>query len=131
LEKNLAKVWTFLRELASAFWGDDVRRDNGLRSQVGTLKQVTAELEDGLATIESRLQHYLDSEREETCHGLAEFRCRDAEEAADAEEEVPVKTARIQADAATRVQIITLVGVMFMGLIQLAGVILSITQGRP
>jgi hypothetical protein len=36
--KEPAKLWTYAREIASALWGDDVRRDNGLRSDVRRLE---------------------------------------------------------------------------------------------
>ncbi len=34
LSRDIAKLWTSLRELSSVVWGDNVTRDNGLRSEV-------------------------------------------------------------------------------------------------
>ncbi len=59
------------REIGSALWGDDVRRDNGLRSDVRRLEERCGENEVNIRTVNDNIRHYIDVEREETCHGLA------------------------------------------------------------
>lgn len=68
---QIAKLWTFVRELATAFWGDDVTRSNGLRSDVHAL-------EERVIATETRLQDAIDwgkdvwhVQRPKECIGLA------------------------------------------------------------
>lgn len=118
VESQIAKLWTSLREATSVIWGDNVKRDNGLRSVVNTLKQVTAELEDDQNKLRTELRHYLDAEREASCYGLAALTEMQACQEAEEREEVPVKVAQIQGESASRVQVLILVGVIFTGFMQ-------------
>lgn len=125
-ESQIAKLWTALREATSVIWGDDVKRDNGLRSVVNTLKQVSAELEDELGNIRGELRHYLDAEREASCYGLAALGEMQARQEQEEREEVPVKVATIQAAASGKTQTLILIGVLITGALNLVGIVLSI-----
>ena len=54
--RQVSKLWTFLRELATAFWGDDVTRNNGLRSDVRKLEKRADTFEESMAEIKALLQ---------------------------------------------------------------------------
>lgn len=91
------------REIGSALWGDDVRRDNGLRSEVREYGRKIAEMEEFMRTTEATWQHYIDFERANTCVGLAAL--AKAEEGIssadddDEEEETEVTVAKINMKA--------------------------------
>lgn len=104
--ERIAKLYTITRELGSALWGDDRTRDNGIRSEVRTLEDMTGELDIAMRTLKADLQHYLDKDREQTCIGLkalAEYitRC-EAMKMKDLEEETEVTVARVNARGTTQ-----------------------------
>ena len=66
---TIAKLWTEHRELTTTVQG--AQGDNGLRSDVRALEEWRARVEQHLTGLDSRLQHYLDVERVNTCHGIA------------------------------------------------------------
>ena len=69
-----------IAEVSAVLWGDDRTRDNGVRSVVKAHEERLRVLEEHDIEIESRLQHYLDAEREETCLGLAALAKHEAAE---------------------------------------------------
>lgn len=113
-ETQIAKVWTFIRELATAFWGDNVTRDNGLRSDVRKLQQVTAEIEEGQDELRREIQHYMDVKRKETCEGLKELARMEANKATEAEGEVEVKVAQINSKPQTIAAVASTLGPIVM-----------------
>ena len=68
-KRSIAKLYTDLAELTATVQG--AQGDNGLRSDVRELEIWRAKVEQHLNSLDSRLQHYMDVEREETCHGIA------------------------------------------------------------
>ena len=116
-ETQIAKVWTFIRELATAFWGDNVTRDNGLRSDVRKLQQVTAEIEEDQNELRREIQHYMDVKRKETCEGLKELARMEANKATEAEGEVEVKVAQINSKPQTIAAVASTLGPIVMLLI--------------
>lgn len=106
---SIAKLYTDLAELSATVQG--AQGDNGLRSDVRALEEWRARVEQHLNGLDSKLQHYLDVERERTCHGKAALRRHVDDHDEESEEETEVKVAQIQNAGATRVQVITLVGV--------------------
>lgn len=103
-------------ELSTDYWG--VRKDNGKRSELIQLK-------DDFSETKTRLLHYLDTEREQTCLGMKEFEKRDKFKAEINQEVTELKTAEIDAGAKkdvakyqflsnTVVQVLILAGVVFV-----------------
>ena len=70
LRRDVAKVWTTLRELQSVLWGDNIRRDDGLKKDLVALEARVGTLESVLRDLEARITHYIDAGRAETCLGL-------------------------------------------------------------
>ena len=71
LQDKIAKLWTTLREVQAVLWGDNVRRDDGLKQVILSLEVRTGTLESVLRALQAELAHSLDAGREETCLGLA------------------------------------------------------------
>lgn len=90
VRKSVSKLWTELRELSATVQGAD--GGNGIRSDVRELEKWRAKVEQHLNGLDSKLQHYLDVERRETCHGLAAIEEKEGEE-------VKIKEANISARA--------------------------------
>lgn len=107
---SLAKLWTEHRELTATVQGTD--GGNGIRSDVRELEKWRAKVEQHLTDLSAKLQHYLDVEREKTCHGKAALKRHEEEHEEACEEETEVKVAQIQNAGATKVQVMTLVGVI-------------------
>ena len=80
LQEKIAKLWTTLREVQAVLWGDNVRRDDGLKKVILSLEARVGTLESVLRDLEARITHYLDAEREETCLGLAALAKHEAAE---------------------------------------------------
>lgn len=97
--ERIAKIWTSLRELATVLWGDDKTRDNGLRSRVDALEAFRLESEIDRSYLHKKLQHYLDVERQETCHGIKALEAHETKLLKKAGEETDVRIAKIQASA--------------------------------
>ena len=110
VRRSVAKLWTELRELSATVQGSD--GGNGIRSDVRELEKWRARVEGHLNDLSAKLQHYLDVEREKTCHGKAALKKHEEEHEEACEEETEVKVAQIQNAGATRVQVMTLVGVI-------------------
>lgn len=106
----LSKLWTEHRELTATVQG--AQGDNGLRSDVRALEEWRAKVEQHLTDLAAKFQHYIDVEREETCHGKIALRMFKKEIEDTQEEETEVKVAQIQNAGATKVQIMTLIGVV-------------------
>ena len=98
LERDHRKVRGLVGELAAVIWGDMVTRDNGIRSRVVKLEDRLAEAEEHNDTLDLKLQHYLDKEREETCYGLAGLAKLEASMDADEGEETEVTIATMQTE---------------------------------
>lgn len=109
---SMAKLWTEHRELTATVQG--AQGDNGLRSDVRALEEWRAKVEQHLTSLGSRLQHYLDVEREKTCHGKAALKRHEEEREEACEEETEVKTTKMQVNGQVIVSIITLLGVWAM-----------------
>ena len=124
-KKSIAKLYTDLAELSATVQG--AQGDNGLRSDVRALEEWRAKVEQHLATLGSRLQHYIDVEREETCHGKIALRLHEAEHDEEDEEETEVKVAQIQNSGATKIQMMTLVGVILSPI--LTAVVTKLLEG--
>ena len=107
VRKSVAKLWTELRELSATVQGAD--GGNGIRSDVRELEKWRAKVEQHLNGLDSKLQHYLDVERRETCHGLAAIEEKEGEE-------VKIKEANISARA------VILAAVIPSGLASLAAI---------
>ena len=103
----IAKLCTEHRELTATVQG--AQGDNGLRSDVRALEEWRARVEGYLTGLDSKLQHYLDVERRETCHGLAAMEEKEGEE-------VKIKEANISARA------VILAAVIPSGLASLAAI---------
>lgn len=116
-EVQIGKVWTFIREVATAFWGDNTTRDNGVRSDVRKLQQVTAELEEDQNEMRRELQHYMDVKRRETCEGLKELARMESAKAETAEGETDVKVAQINSRPQTIAAVLSTLGPLIMLLI--------------
>jgi hypothetical protein len=113
-ETSLAKLWTSFRELSAAVWGDDVRRDNGLRSRVETLEQnLDTEVARRLDN-EARIQHYMDRERQETCYGTPLWKQHMEDHEAMVNLNNNMKKERLQSLATLGASLLTLVGVIYM-----------------
>ena len=110
VRKSVAKLWTELRELSATVQGAD--GGNGIRSDVRELEKWRARVEQHLTDLSAKLQHYLDVEREKTCHGKAALKRHEEEHEEACEEETEMKVAQIQTAGATKVQVLTLIGVI-------------------
>ena len=106
-KRSIAKLYTELTELSATVQG--AQGDNGLRSDVRALEEWRAQVEQRLASLDRKLQHYLDVERRETCHGLAAIEEKEGEE-------VKIKEADISARA------VILAAVIPSGLASLAAI---------
>lgn len=95
VDRNTAKLWTAHRELAVVVWGDDVTRDNGIRSVVKKHEERITVLEEDQRELRGELRHYLDKERPETCYGLAALEEHKKEEISLYEEDNEVTKAKI------------------------------------
>ena len=109
-KRSIAKLYTDLAELSATVQG--AQGDNGLRSDVRALEEWRAHVEQRLASLDRKLRHYIDVEREETCHGKIALRMHEAIHEEEDEEETEVKVAQIQNSGATKIQMMTLVGVI-------------------
>ena len=87
------------REIGSALWGDDVRRDNGLRSDVRRLEERCGENEVNIRTVNENIRHYIDVEREASCHGLAALARYEADQSGDEKEDREVAIAQMNTKA--------------------------------
>ena len=93
--RDIAKLWTSLRELSSVVWGDNVTRDNGLRSEVREQEERLKAVELVVRNLIQDLKHYKDREREETCIGLKALKEHKEEEISLYEEDNEVTKAKI------------------------------------
>lgn len=99
LRKDIAKLWTELREVQAVLWGDNVRRDDGLKKVLLSLEARLGTLESVVRDLQDRMRHYIDAERAETCLGLAALAKHEAADgelyAESIEEDKDVKIATI------------------------------------
>lgn len=111
---NVSKLWGAFRELAVDYWGPD--KTNGLRSRVVEVTEQVNELDQSC-------RHYFDAERRYTCYGvkaLEEYKKaiqkekddRDRALAEEIKDQEVVEVAKINANSATTVQVLTLIGVI-------------------
>lgn len=125
--EQIGKIKTYVQEIASAFWGDDKLRDNGIRSLVKEHDTRLDAIEGDQRLLREEMRHYLDKAREESCLGLAEFKRRDEAQAEEEGEDATVKSAEIQSGGAVQaakwqaraqitVEILTLAGILFLAL---------------
>ena len=80
LQDKIAKLWTTIREVQAVLWGDNVRRDDGLKKVILALEVRMGALEGVLRDLQAEIRHYIDSEREKTCFGLKELAKHEQEE---------------------------------------------------
>ena len=80
VQEKIAKLWTTLRELQAVLWGDNVRRDDGLKKVILGLEARVGTLESVLRDLQAEIAHYLDAGREDTCLGLAALAKHEAAE---------------------------------------------------
>ena len=106
VDPNLAKLWTAHRELASVIWGDDVTRDNGLRSEVREHRERLDAVELVTRNLITDLKHYLDKEREETCIGKKLVVAHEAKHKEGEEEEVAMTKTKMTLKATLQAAII-------------------------
>lgn len=95
--EQVGKLWSDLRALATDWWGPD--KNNGRRSEMRAIADKLGELEISQRTLVGDLRHYLDTEREATCHGLKALAAYEASDRTTIDEEASVEVARIQAEA--------------------------------
>lgn len=112
IRASVSKLWTELRELSATVQGAD--GGNGIRSDVRELEKWRARVEQHLTDLSAKLQHYLDVEREKTCHGKAALKKHEEEHEEACEEETEVKTTKMQVNGQVIVSVITLLGVWAM-----------------
>lgn len=93
---RIAQLEVLAREQGSALWGDNTRRDNGLRSDVRKIEDKVGELEVAHRTIVETWRHYRDVERAQTCEGLKALAAYKQTGAEEGEEESEVTVAKIQ-----------------------------------
>jgi hypothetical protein len=72
-EMSIFELRTTVREIGSALWGDDVRRDNGIRAIVKDIEERVEKIEGTLTYREQYMRHYMDIDRRKTCHGIIEL----------------------------------------------------------
>lgn len=124
---QIGKIKTYVQEIASAFWGDDKLRDNGVRSIVREHDTRLDALQEDQRQLREEMRHYLDKGREDSCLGLAEFKRRDEARAEEEGEDATVKAAEIQSIGAVQaakwqaraqiaVEVLTLAGILFLAL---------------
>ena len=89
------------RELASAFWGDNVRRDNGLRSEVRELQQWSKDFDKRFTESMNWAKHIWEVDRENECFGLKALAKYESENSAcedeEDKEEVDMQIAKMNA----------------------------------
>lgn len=117
--EQIGKLWGSLRDATGVLWGDNVSRDNGLRSSVRALEVGHAQTEKRINEMDDRIRHYIDVERENTCHGIAALEEHKADHAREIKEEVAVKVAKIEAGSKSWVQFLQLAGILATALIAL------------
>jgi hypothetical protein len=100
--KDIAQLWTAHRELGSVLWGDDGRRDNGIRSKVRAQEEKLGELEIAQRSLHEQLRHYFDREREETCLGLRALAEHEQIHEEEGKEDTEVKVAEVTAGGAVQ-----------------------------
>lgn len=123
---QIAKLWTTHRELATVVWGDNITRDNGLRSRVDSLEASRQESARDRSEMRESLRHYLDVERRDTCHGILALAEHEKEYFQKVEDSTNLKIAKIQAGAQTKGAKIAAASSIIMQLIIAAGVFYSI-----
>ena len=112
---SVSKLWTEHRELTATVQG--AQGDNGLRSDVRALEEWRAKVEVMFSDLNSNLQHYIDVERVNTCYGKAALAKHLEDHKEEEEENTEVKVAQIQSGGATKVQMLTLIGVLLSPII--------------
>ena len=95
VDRDIAKLWTAHRELASVVWGDDVTRGNGLRSNVREQEERLKAVELVTRNLIQDLRHYLDKERPETCYGIKALKEHKEEEISLYEEGTEMKKTKL------------------------------------
>lgn len=98
-ERRLSDLEALTREQGSALWGDNVRRDNGVRSKVQAHDAAISSLQEQMLTIKSEWRHYIDVGRKESCEGLKALAQFEAKADDDEEEETEVTVAKINMKA--------------------------------
>lgn len=126
---RIAQLEVLTREQGSALWGDNVRRDNGLRSDVRKLEEKQSETDSAIHTVVEKWRHYIDIERADSCPFRGFLTSADDD---SNEEETEVKVAEINAQAmlevaqknyhaAIRGQVLTVVGLLLVAALQIFG----------
>jgi hypothetical protein len=71
--EELDALKTLVGDLAHSYWGDSIKRDNGVRSHVAKHHRYIGHLVRRADESDKAHQHYLDKKRIDTCHGIAEL----------------------------------------------------------
>jgi glycine cleavage system aminomethyltransferase T len=126
--EQIAKLWTRLgtsvAELRALLIGVDGQ--NGLRSEIRNAVARIEALENSNDSLEARIQHYMDKEREETCLGLKALAKYENACAEEAEEDTKVEIAKIGAKGQVAAGAWQGVAIMVGQVLTLAGVILVV-----
>ena len=120
LEKDHQKVRGLLGEVAAVLWGDMVTRNNGIRSRVIALESRCKSIDD----IEDRLQHYIDTERRETCYGLAGLARFESTREEDREEDADMTIATMKAQVESAASRRQTIGIIITAVLNALGLVI-------
>ena len=98
LERDNVKIRGLLGEVSGVVWGDMVTRSNGLRSRVVALEKESESFAEAIESLESRVKHFAEVDRRETCYGLAGLAKFEAQCSESEREETDVTVATMQAE---------------------------------
>ncbi len=111
-EEQIAKLWTSHRELATVVWGDNERRDNGLRSKMRAMDPRISDIEDAIDELNATRRHYLDAERKATCLGIEALAQHMEEHKVMNREATDIRVAKINLLGQTWIQVVQLIGII-------------------
>ena len=129
-QRDTSKMWGFLREFRAAVEGDiksikqilyGVNGDNGFNGRLKMLEANHETHEKEFTELKSKLTHYVDIERLETCHGIAAVAAHERKHEEKEKEETAVKVAKINAGSASWVQFLQLAGILFVAVLTFLG----------
>jgi hypothetical protein len=114
IDERVSNLEKYHLELATVVWGDNRTRDNGIRSEVRSIASQQIISEAQVSELSTKIRHYIDVEREETCHGLEAIKEHLQRHCEDGKEDVQVKVAKINRWSSSWVQFIQLAGILFL-----------------
>lgn len=71
--EDIEAIKVLVGDIAYSYWGDSIKRDNGVRSTVVKHHRYIAHLIGRADKSDKAHRHYLDRQRIDTCHGIAEL----------------------------------------------------------